>query len=80
MSWHEWPRNNDVPGRWQLVRNVDPIKRPPRAFIFAFDTVYKTSRALKDALERELNEPYGAHLHGIVVVSKNWFAFKHPRR
>ena len=49
--WYEWPRINDQPGRWQLEKNVDPKKRPPRAFIFAFDTTYKTLRALREALE-----------------------------
>jgi hypothetical protein len=74
--WYEWPRRNDQPGRWRLEQNVDPIKRPPRSYIFAFDTSYKTPSALKDALERKLNEGYGAHLHGIVVVSKGWFGFQ----
>lgn len=35
---------------------------------------------LKEALERELTKPYGAHLHGIVVLSKDWFAFQQLRR
>jgi hypothetical protein len=78
--WYEWPRSNDMPGRWRLEKNVTPIKRPPRSFIFAFDTAYKTPSALKDALEAKLNEPYGAHLHGIVVVSKGWFGFQHVRK
>jgi hypothetical protein len=55
-------------------------KRPPRSFIFAFDTTYKTAEALKDALEERLNKPdNGAHFHGIVVVSKEWFGFQHAR-
>jgi hypothetical protein len=78
--WYEWPRRNDVPGRWKLENNEAPIKRPPRSFIFAFDTSYKTPGALKEALENKLNEPHGAHLHGIVVVSKGWFAFQHVRK
>ena len=68
--WYEWPRENDSPGRWALIKNHSPIKRPPRSFIFAFDTTYKTSCALKHGLESRLNGPYGANLHGIVVVSK----------
>jgi hypothetical protein len=78
--WYEWPRYDDLPGRWKLVRNTEPIKRPPRSFIFAFDTTYKNPRALKDALEQELNKPVGAHLHGVVVVNKDWFGFQQVRK
>lgn len=78
--YYEWPVRSDVPGRMPLQRNVEPIKRPPRAFLFAFDTTYKSSDALKAALERQLNQPFGAHLHGIVVVSKGWFGFQRIRK
>lgn len=62
------------------MRNDKPIKRPPRSFIFAFDTEYKTPRALREALVSRLNKPYGAHLHGVVVVSKGWFGFQHVQK
>jgi len=78
--WYEWPRTDNLPGRWRLEKNANPIKRPPRSFVFAFDTTYKTARSLKDAIEARLNEPYGAHLHGIVVVSKGWFGFQHIQK
>jgi hypothetical protein len=76
--FYEYPRENVTPGRWKL--EIEVKKRPPRSFIFAFDTTYKTSRALKEALEDRLNKPdNGAHLHGIVVVGKEWFGFQHVR-
>ena len=78
--WYEFPEQNIMPGRPRLVRPKKPIKRPPRAFIFAFDTIYKSPSALKRALERELNKGHGAHLHGIIVLSRNWFAFQRPFR
>jgi hypothetical protein len=76
QCWYEFPHRTDLPGRWALVGNDNPIKRPPRAFIFAYDTTYTSALNLKKALEHELNKPLGAHLHGIVVVSKDWFAFQ----
>ena len=76
--FYEYPRQNAAPGRWKL--EVEVKKRPPRSFIFAFDTTYKTSGALKNALEKRLNKPdNGAHLHGIVVVGKDWCGFQHVR-
>ncbi|HKQ23897.1 MAG TPA: DUF6602 domain-containing protein [Burkholderiales bacterium] len=76
QCFYEWPGETIRPGRWSFVKKND--KRPPRAFIFAFDTTYRSADALKRALQRELTKPYGAHLHGIVVLSKNWFAFQRP--
>jgi hypothetical protein len=78
QCWYEYPRNDNIPGRWKLDRDEKPRKRPGRAFVFAFDTSYKSSQALKKALERELSKGYGAHIHGIVVLSRGWFAFQRP--
>ena len=79
--WYEWPRFDNSPGRWKLIKNETGIKRPPRSFIFAFDTTYSTPRALKTALETRLNSPKNkAHLHGVVVVNKGWFGFQHVRK
>lgn len=80
QCWYEYPRRTDAPGRWALTGSEASIKRPGRAFIFAYDSTYSTAASLKKALERELNKPLGAHLHGIVVISKDLFAFQRVRK
>jgi hypothetical protein len=52
------------------------VKHAPRAFVFAFDTTYSASESLKNALEVAIDKVKNAHLHGIVVLSKDWFAFQ----
>lgn len=78
QSRYEMPDPDNVPGRPNLYSLV--VKRPPRAFAFAFNTRYKNPEKFKAALERALNEQRGAHLHGIVVLSANWFAYQQPNR
>jgi len=75
----EYPRKYSKPGRWAFDRNE--MKRPGRAFIFAFDTSYKSPEALKAALEDRVNKPDNkAHLHGVVVVGKGWSGFQQVRK
>lgn len=79
QCWYEYPRTDSEPGRWKFARKE--MKRPGRAFIFAFDTSYKSPETLKAALEDRLNKPENkAHLHGVVVVSKGWFGFQQVRK
>lgn len=66
-----------APGRYKL-REFTPIKRPPAGFIFAYDTTYETLDGFKNAVQEVIDEVKTAHLHGIVVLSQNWFAFQKP--
>ena len=46
---------------------------PPRAFLFAFDSKgWKTINDLVDTL-RDAVAQTGAHIHGLIVLSKNWY-------
>jgi hypothetical protein len=64
----------------QLV--VVPIevveKLAPRAFIFAYDAVWKTASGFHDAFRRALKRVPDAHVHGFVVLAKEWFAYQVP--
>jgi len=87
QCWYEIPESpttpklpnvTNLPGRFKLARLS--MKRPPRAFVFAFNTTYSTPDGLKDALQRAIDEGGFAHLHGIVVLNKGWFAFQYPNK
>lgn len=54
------------------------VKKPPRAFVFAYDTGYKSLPTFKKAWERTIAEVRTAHLHGVVVLSRDWYAFQVP--
>jgi hypothetical protein len=71
--WYE--RVTDSKGRFLKFEQFC-IKHAPRAFIFAFNTTYKTLEGLRDALATEIERVKTAHLHGIVVLSMNWYAFQ----
>jgi len=64
----------------QLV--VVPIeiteKLAPRAFIFAYDATWKTLSGFRDALKQALVKIPDAHLHGVIVLAKEWFAYQVP--
>lgn len=58
---------------------VDPVyyqvKLTPRSFVFAYDQKgWKKLQDLVDSFKEALSENPNAHLHGIAVLSKNWFA------
>lgn len=54
------------------------VKKPPRAFVFAYDATYKTLNRFRKAWEKALDEVGAAHLHGVVVLKKDWYAFQVP--
>ena len=45
----------------------------PRTFVVAYDTQFASSESLQDAWTEALNANPDAHLHGCVVLSKNWY-------
>jgi hypothetical protein len=50
----------------------------PRAFIFAYDAAWKTMSGLRDALKEALMKVPDAHVHGVIVLAKEWFAYQVP--
>lgn len=67
------PEHVNMPGRFRLGSVT--MKQPPKGFAFAFDADYGTADGLKTALEDALNNSK-AHLHGLVVVKKDWFFYQ----
>jgi hypothetical protein len=45
----------------------------PRTFVVAYDTQYATADSLRDAWMAALSRNLNAHLHGCLVLKKNWF-------
>lgn len=70
---------NDTSGRSNRKEKYH-VKKPPRAFVFAYDTSYRTLAGLQKALQRKIDEVGTAHLHGIVVLKKDWYAFQLPNK
>jgi len=64
----------------QLV--VVPIevteKLAPRAFIFAYDATWRTMSGFRDAFKQALMKVPDAHVHGVIVLAKEWFAYQVP--
>jgi hypothetical protein len=54
------------------------VKKPPRAFVFAYDTTFASLDRFKQAWESAIDEVKTAHLHGVVVLKKDWYAFQIP--
>lgn len=50
----------------------------PRAFIFAYDATWKTMSGFRDALKQALMKVPDAHVHGVIVLVKEWFAYQVP--
>lgn len=64
----------------QLVVAPIPIteKLAPRAYIFAYDAAWKSLDGFTKALRQALLKAPGAHVHGVIVLSKEWFAYQVP--
>ncbi|TMQ30148.1 MAG: hypothetical protein E6K65_06360 [Nitrospirae bacterium] len=60
----------------QLV--VDPVEMmqrlAPRAFLFAYDATWKRHSSFVSALKQALMKVPEAHIHGVVILAKEWFA------
>lgn len=53
------------------------IALPPRSYIFAYaQEGWKNIEDFRSQLSEKLQEHPSAHIHGIVVLEKNWFAFQ----
>ena len=53
----------------------DPLA--PRTFVVVYDTQFGSAESLRDAWTEELTTNLDGHLHGCVVLSKNWY-FSQP--
>lgn len=53
-------------------------KLAPRAFIFAYDATWKTMSGFRNALQQALKKVPDAHIHGVIVLAKEWFAYQIP--
>jgi hypothetical protein len=51
-------------------------KLGPRAFIFAYDATWRRITGFRDALQRALVKVPDAHVHGAIILAKEWFAYQ----
>jgi hypothetical protein len=59
-----------------IVATVElPLDLAPRAFVFAYDSVWETIDGFVEATRSALDGA-GAHLHGALVLSKGWFLYQ----
>lgn len=71
------PKSNDQPDKLVAHPAYFSITLPPRAYIFSFAKKgWRDLKAFKEHLKEKLKEHSRAHLHGIVVLEKNWFVFQ----
>ena len=62
-----------------VVRPIEVTEKlAPRAFIFAYDATWKTISGFRDALKQALLKVPDAHVHGVIVLAKEWFAYQVP--
>ena len=68
-------KDDNRPNELVVAERKFSIALPPRAYVFAY--AKKGWRGIEDFqrhLQEKLQEHSDAHLHGIVVLEKNWFA------
>lgn len=73
------PKSKDEPDK-QVVRKEEfSMTLPPRSYIFAYAKKgWRTVNDFKLEIEEKLKKHRSAHIHGIVILEKNWFAFQEP--
>jgi hypothetical protein len=52
----------------------------PRAFLVAYDASWSTLEGFTKAWLTALREVRAAHIHGVIVISKGWYALQQPYR
>lgn len=73
------PKSKDEPYKLFVYKNEFSMTLPPRSYIFAYTKKgWRNINDFKLELEEKLKKYRSAHLHGIVILEKNWFAFQEP--
>lgn len=70
-------KDENEPDKLVVYPEKSTISIPPRAYIFAYAKKgWRNLDAFRKDIEEHLRRHTGAHLHGIVVLEKDWFAFQ----
>jgi hypothetical protein len=73
------PKSQEEPDKIIVNKKENKINLPPRSYIFAYAKKgWRDIQDFKIYLQNKLNEYPEAHLHGIIILEKNWFAFQVP--
>ena len=73
------PKSKNKPDKLLINKEEYYITLPPRSYIFAYaNKGWRSKQDFKKYLEDKLLQYREAHLHGIIILDKNWFAFQEP--
>ena len=73
------PKNDNEPDKLIVKSEKYNFPLSPRSYIFAYAKKnWRTLDNFKSYLKESLEKHSGAHLHGIMILEKNWFAFQEP--
>lgn len=73
------PKNESEPDKLLVNKEEYNITLPPRSYIFAYAKKgWRSKEDFKKYLEDKLSQYREAHIHGIIILEKNWFAFQEP--
>ncbi|MHC4520915.1 MAG: DUF6602 domain-containing protein, partial [Planctomycetota bacterium] len=74
ISYKSVQKKGHPAGHRVITKRVLKSTLPPRSFLFAYHTdQWKNINTLGDYIKRCLLDHMGAHLHGVVVLDKDWF-------
>jgi hypothetical protein len=86
LAKHKWyvrfgKKDKDSAGKGKFVVAPEDFQNTlsPRTYLFAYDTsAWSKIDSFKTYLRKSLLKNKQAHLHGVVVLSKNWFVYQEP--
>lgn len=70
-------KNTNEPGKKVVYPQYYTMTLPPRAYIFAYAKKgWRNLNDFREDIEEHLRRHPNAHLHGVVLLEKDWFAFQ----
>lgn len=79
VRFKDSPKSKDEPDKLVVRKEEFSMTLPPRSYIFAYAKKgWRTLTDFKSEIEEKLKKYRSAHIHGIVILDKNWFAFQEP--
>lgn len=77
VSYTAMPKSEEEPDKKVVYPEYYQMSLPPRSYIFTYAKKgWRDLNAFRNHLINKLKEYPKAHIHGIIVLEKNWFAFQ----
>ena len=72
-------KSPDKPGKMVVHPDIFTMNLAPRSYLFAYwKKGWRNMDAFREDLEKHLRRYPKAHLNGVVLLEKDWFAFQEP--